>query len=436
MMNEVWPDKFGGHWEVVVNCLRTHAHHLDTVTCNQSLQKALYHPGTRANPEMVEETCRVHRAAKWYVGCTQAGRDGNLGVHGSTLVEVNHSSIVAHLGLGSCQRLEDQFQKLLERAQEFAKKVTEQNDLFCLELDRFESKGTADVAKAVDVFAKQHFAVLPYGWFQSETDSAKKLKCVPFKEGHIVCRKHLRIDPEDPLEVKNCCKEAVFIQKGDRCRCLERVRYIIQCSHELALNGFVLKHWDYRWISDVHHQDVLGLLCLTTPEEGEWTIPVPPQNLQELMEADDCIPPNSDREGEELSDEEEETDKPKASVDLNLLNHLGNIMDADPSRASSTLTDGCPSGSPASESPSTMDTDESQQDPEVVADSQFPKLSLSTEPMCLSNAVKVENCTSTRLGMKVMRMVTSPMQRWPPWTTLCLQGIALLRSPNQSIMSL
>ena len=382
MMNEVWPDKFGGHWEVVVNCLRTHAHHLDTVTCNQSLQKALYHPGTRANPEMVEETCRVHRAAKWYVGCTQAGRDGNLGVHGSTLVEVNHSSIVAHLGLGSCQRLEDQFQKLLERAQEFAKKVTEQNDLFCLELDRFESKGTADVAKAVDVFAKQHFAVLPYGWFQSETDSAKKLKCVPFKEGHIVCRKHLRIDPEDPLEVKNRSKEAVFIKKGDHCRCLERVRRLIQCSHELALHGFVLEHWDKRWISDVYCQDVLGLPHLTTPEEGEWTIPVPPQNLLELVDDDDCIPHNSDREEEGPSDDEEDTEKPKASMDLDPLNLLGNIMKADPSRASSTLTDGSPSSSTAGGSPSSMNTDDSPQDPEDtdVAHSPHPKLSLSTVP--------------------------------------------------------
>jgi len=64
MMNEVWPDKFGGHWKHVVNYLRTYIHHPDTVTCNESLQKALDHPGIRANPEMVEEIYRVHRAAK------------------------------------------------------------------------------------------------------------------------------------------------------------------------------------------------------------------------------------------------------------------------------------------------------------------------------------------------------------------------------------
>jgi len=259
MMNEVWPDKFGGYWQHVVNYLRTYIHHPDTVTCNESLQKALDNPGIRANPEMVEEIYRVHGAAKRYAGYTRAGRDGNLGVHGSTLAEVNHSSIVAHLGLGSCQRLEDQFQKLLERAQEFAKKVRERNDLFRLELDRFESQETTQVAREVDKFAKSYFAVLPYGWFRSETDSAKKLKCIPFNGGNIVCRKHLQIDPEDPMEVMNRCKEAVFIKKGDRCRCLERVRRLIQCSHDLALNGFVLHHWDKRWISDVYHQDVLGL---------------------------------------------------------------------------------------------------------------------------------------------------------------------------------
>ena len=68
-------------------------------------------------PDKVELLDRIYSNPTYYSGYVLKGIVGNLNVHGSSMAEINHSSVVAHLGPGGMMSIMDHVTKLLERQQ-------------------------------------------------------------------------------------------------------------------------------------------------------------------------------------------------------------------------------------------------------------------------------------------------------------------------------
>ena len=73
-------------------------------------------------PRKMELLQSIYDNPKYYAGYTIREIDGNLGLNGSTMAEVNHSSVVAHLGPGGLMSILCHVTKLLQRQQQLYNK--------------------------------------------------------------------------------------------------------------------------------------------------------------------------------------------------------------------------------------------------------------------------------------------------------------------------
>ena len=105
------------------------------------------------HPEKLGLLEDIYADPTYYAGYVIKRISDNLNVNGSTMAEINHSSVIAHLGPSSLMEITQHLMKLLERQQHLYNKEREADMRACVARHKYESKYNGDVA-AQDTEAK------------------------------------------------------------------------------------------------------------------------------------------------------------------------------------------------------------------------------------------------------------------------------------------
>ena len=84
-----------------------------------------------ADPRVVEKLVHIGQSESYYAGYYLKNIEGNLGLRGSSPVESNHSSNVAHLGKGASWSISEHIAHLFNRQQHlYTLELQEENDYY------------------------------------------------------------------------------------------------------------------------------------------------------------------------------------------------------------------------------------------------------------------------------------------------------------------
>jgi len=140
---------------------------------------------------------------------------GNLGRHGSSHSEQNHSSIVSRIGSCLLTEPHDTVKKFMQRQGE----LLNQTNAFLTKY-KMNAEGKAR---------------------SMESNDPRKL---PLKQ---LSSWGYELWQEEHKKSKYIQKDAFNLLDGQRCACTTRISYFIQCRHELSQLGFNISKWDPRW---------------------------------------------------------------------------------------------------------------------------------------------------------------------------------------------
>jgi len=162
--------------------------------------------------------------------------EGNLGRVGSAPSEQNHSSIVAHFGVGGASmEPHQQIAGLIVRHGNIVVKKARERSKYRFHC-RTQSNGSN---KALEVLSKYAYET----YWKPFSHTAKKLTVVQLNGQHVISK----LDSGEQVSV---------IPVGQRCDCIRRKSYLAQCPCEIAISGGVFdenkfdkRHWQDHLIS-------------------------------------------------------------------------------------------------------------------------------------------------------------------------------------------
>ena len=196
------------------------------------------------------------------------------------MAEINHSSVVAHLGPGGMMSIMDHLAKLLQRQQHLYNK--ERNCEIRGDVSRArykKSKFTGDIATE-DIEAMKRLSIYAHNnLFQSALSQSEFLS----HKFNDDSRTHT-IWPTGELATS---ENSTILNEGERCSCLHRVNFDCQCAHELVVyQKFNINHWSSRWLNNKTYNDRFpsidkhGSKCKTGYERSIfWILRISSQHL-------------------------------------------------------------------------------------------------------------------------------------------------------------
>ena len=199
----------------------------------------------------------VHSNRHLFARCITIEYDGLMGKRGTSHSEQNHSSIVSLVGPQFSDNLVHQLQRMLNRQRHMAisrqREMAEYIMLLPSRLQNLKSKYP--------------------GQKDSLSNAAKSLSPWAFKLFLVELQK----SREYRLNIKNGIRKVTFHPKpnsqvrvvSDRCNCLTRRTFLVQCRHEICCEGgrFDISLFDTRWKrdnDDTHTIERTGMFFITT----------------------------------------------------------------------------------------------------------------------------------------------------------------------------
>ena len=210
----------------------------------------LYHKALREignDLRKVEKLIDIGNNESYYAGYYLKGIEGNLGLNGSTPVEINHASNVAHLGKGASWSLSEHCAHLFKRQQHLYTLEVQQENANYISTIKYKSPFKNQLEKS-DLEAKK--ALTKYAYETFFVPSAKKslnLNSTIDNGYDFVCW---------PVNAERSDANITVIDNDKRYPCTTRVKYLVQCQHELLHDGLFqsTKH-DTRWYSQKYYED-------------------------------------------------------------------------------------------------------------------------------------------------------------------------------------
>ena len=204
-------------------------------------------------PDKLELLEGIYDNPTYYSGYVLRNIVGNLNVHGSTMAEINHSSVVAHLGPGGMMSIMDHVTKLLQRQQHLYNKER------MVQIKGDVSRGRYKKSKFIGDIALEHIkakkSLSTYAHtelFQVALNRSESLT----SRYNVEDQTHL-IWPTGELATG---ANTVTLKVGERCRCSLRINYDCQCAHELVVTKkFNLGHWSTRWYNNKTYNSMYPL---------------------------------------------------------------------------------------------------------------------------------------------------------------------------------
>jgi hypothetical protein len=231
LLKKVWPEKFGPHvFAKLENGLRGMLGAESPAAFEEAFQHVRRH--LLSDPVNLDyiKTGFYHHPEKFATFKINEV-EGSMERKGDTPAEQNHSSIVSHLGNGSCQPIENQIMKLFTRQKELLAKrntATARYNLVCDNLAAEESDPSEE--EAILVLSNYAYNQI---WETEKQESMYYTRQV-LEDGST--RVHRKGAPAASARV---------IAPGERCNCVKRKGWGIQCRHEG--DKFDKNKWSYRW---------------------------------------------------------------------------------------------------------------------------------------------------------------------------------------------
>ena len=153
---EIWPksENFGIHYDKVYKQLR--AMFMSSKEEEWDIAYIEAKNILKSYPDKVTILDRIHDNPKYYSGFHTRKIQCNLGLNGSSIAEINHSSVVAHLGSGGVQPMIEQLSKLLTRQQHLYNKEREEEMKALTYMYKYKTKYVGEKA-LYDIEAKKNF---------------------------------------------------------------------------------------------------------------------------------------------------------------------------------------------------------------------------------------------------------------------------------------
>ena len=239
LYREIWPksENFGHTYDRVHKQLK--AMFMSTTEEEWNLAYLEGKEILRSYPNKLSLLETVYLTPSYYAGYYTRKIPCSLDLNGSAIAEINHSSVVAHLGPGGLQTTMEQLSKLLTRQQHLYNKEREYQDKSRVSFHLYKSKFFG--SRAIDdKKCKEKLSTYAHKeLFQVALENSESLSHKVNSDGvsHVVW-------PTGNIPQQDNSK-TIYI--GSRCNCLFRIMYDCQCKHEFAINpSFQIDHWNKR----------------------------------------------------------------------------------------------------------------------------------------------------------------------------------------------
>ena len=191
------------------------------------------------HPDKLQLLKDIYSKPDYYAGYYIRQINCNLNLNGSTIAEINHSSVVAHLGPGGLMTIMDQLSQLLTRQQFLYNKERDVEVRSIVSCHKYKSSFYGMKAKH-DHDAKRMLSTYAHTkLFQVALGNSASLSCKVDTDGtsNIVW----------PTGQQQFEGNSRIIPAGARCDCLFRIIYDCQCKHELRISSiFKVEKWNQR----------------------------------------------------------------------------------------------------------------------------------------------------------------------------------------------
>ena len=169
------------------------------------------------HPDKLSLLDNIYNDPKYYAGYYTRNVRCNLGLNGSAIAEINHASVVAHLGGGGLQPIMEQLSKLLVRQQHLYNKEREQEVKSETYIFKYRSK-YAGYKSTMDTEARRSLSTYAHSkLFQVELLKSQSLShmLTDDNEAYVVW----------PTGTTRVTKNSITISTGGKCNCLFRRLY-------------------------------------------------------------------------------------------------------------------------------------------------------------------------------------------------------------------
>jgi hypothetical protein len=259
----VWPQHFGPSlWETVKVFLTKMFMSQSKQEFDTNHQKACSLSGIRDNPHHLEYLDKIHQNPRRYGGYIRRSIEGAMDCRGSVPAEQNHSSIRARLGQGGIMPLAENISELLRRQQDIIRddkaRIWKHHAL----VGRFESGYVEQEYKDMDVVAYHVLSEFAYDKLFSRQimkECMKLAKTTPAHSPDWVFIHPIDLDvSEFSMSDARANKKVFLLTDMGGCDCPMKLRYGVQCAHQLKFHGvFNEAFWSRRWYN-YHHLNQLG----------------------------------------------------------------------------------------------------------------------------------------------------------------------------------
>jgi hypothetical protein len=245
LLNEVWPHQhsFGRTaFDKIDNFLRL------MVTCDTEAEWEFAYQSARTvladDPEKCSKLDAIHSNPSYYSGHILNQMEGSLGKKGDSHAEQNHSSIVSHMGKGGTLNLAEQVCGLLNRHKSNTLRRQQAEWALSITASKYKSTHRSPTECRDDVLAKQSLSSFAYKKYSESLQHARRLQFTKNNTGLFT------VWPVNASIEETSDSSIHQLSRTTRCSCKKRKQLLVQCGHELKVNGFKLHEWSNRWFSN------------------------------------------------------------------------------------------------------------------------------------------------------------------------------------------
>ena len=237
LLQEVWPKFFGQTvFRQISFQLETLLNTEDEKSWDDAFSSAVHVCSNDAQKMQYLED--IHNNPQYYSQWWLSRQEGHLMYRGSVAAEQNHASIHSRLGEGGNFSIVEHIQLLMKRQQDLTTERTALETKHLTLIDSYKSRQFPDSeSSSADVHARQSFTGYAY----------KELFLREFKLSNNYEVSTSSDEKEYIVRHKSKTENYYSFPINGRCNCKQRMGYMLQCRHEIAVRGFRLDQWNHRW---------------------------------------------------------------------------------------------------------------------------------------------------------------------------------------------